>query len=51
MAMGLPAITIGRGGTGEGAHSLREWWANEKGHLAIQKALLIVAAEAGLANP
>lgn len=51
IARGLPAITIGRGGTGEGAHSLREWWANENGHLAIQKALLIVAAEAGLVKP
>jgi acetylornithine deacetylase/succinyl-diaminopimelate desuccinylase-like protein len=49
IALGLPAITIGRGGAGGGNHSLREWWANEKGHLAIQKALLTAVAEAGFA--
>jgi acetylornithine deacetylase/succinyl-diaminopimelate desuccinylase-like protein len=50
IARGLPAITIGRGGEGTGAHSLNEWWANVDGHLAIQKALLIAVAEAGLYN-
>ncbi len=50
ISRGLPAITIGRGGKGGGGHSLREWWANEDGHVAIQRALLIAVAEAGLAN-
>ena len=48
IARGLPAITIGHGGEGTGAHSLSEWWANVDGHLAIQNALLIAVAEAGL---
>lgn len=50
MAMGIPATTIGRGGRGEGAHSLDEWWLPERPELAVQKALLIVLAEAGYAG-
>ncbi|MBI4538443.1 MAG: M20/M25/M40 family metallo-hydrolase [Gemmatimonadetes bacterium] len=50
IAKGLPAITIGRGGVGDGGHSPGEWWLNEKGDIAIKKALLIVLAEAGLAT-
>ncbi|HXV60720.1 MAG TPA: M20/M25/M40 family metallo-hydrolase [Vicinamibacteria bacterium] len=50
IALGIPATTIGRGGAGEGAHSLHEWWSNEDGHIDIQKALLLVVASAGLAE-
>ncbi len=50
ISRGLPAITIGRGGEGSGGHSLREWWLNKDGHIAIQNALLILVAEAGLAK-
>lgn len=46
----IPAVTIGRGGVGGGAHALDEWWVNDKGHLAIQGALLLVLAEAGMAK-
>lgn len=46
IAKGVPAVTIGGGGTGSGAHSLDEWWLNEDGHLAIQRALLVLLAEA-----
>lgn len=46
----IPAVTIGRGGVGGGAHALDEWWINDKGHLAIQGALLLVLAEAGMAK-
>ena len=49
IARGIPATTIGSGGEGFGAHSLHEWWANRDGHLGIQKALLLVLAEAGFA--
>ena len=49
IARGIPATTIGRGGDGEGGHSLHEWWTNKDGHLGIQKALLILVASAGLA--
>jgi acetylornithine deacetylase/succinyl-diaminopimelate desuccinylase-like protein len=50
IALGIPAVTIGRGGAGGGTHSLREWWANRYGHLAIQRALLITLAEAGVVD-
>jgi acetylornithine deacetylase/succinyl-diaminopimelate desuccinylase-like protein len=50
IARGIPATTIGRGGEGEGAHSLHEWWSNVDGHLGIQKALLLAVACAGLSE-
>ncbi len=50
ISLGVPAITIGRGGKGGGAHSLDEWWLNDNGADAIKLALLIVVAEAGLVN-
>ena len=51
IALGIPAVTIGRGGVGSGAHSLGEYWVNVDGHLAIHRALLLLVAEAGLAEP
>ena len=50
ISKGIPAVTIGRGGAGGGAHALTEWWMNEKGHVAIQNALLLLVSEAGLAK-
>ncbi len=50
IALGVPAVTIGRGGIGGGAHSPAEYWVNIDGHLAIQRALLLLVAEAGLAR-
>lgn len=50
ISKGIPAVTIGRGGKGGGAHSLEEWWINEDGHKAIQRALLLLVSEAGLKN-
>ncbi len=50
IALGIPAVTIGRGGVGGGAHSPGEYWVNVDGHLAIQRALLLVVAEAGMAG-
>ncbi|MCL6259507.1 M20/M25/M40 family metallo-hydrolase [Aquiflexum sp. TKW24L] len=44
---GIPAVTIGRGGIGYGAHSLGEYFINEDGHLAIQQALLLVLMQGG----
>jgi len=46
----LPAITLGRGGTGGGAHALTEWWAPRDAHIAVQRALLVLVASAGLAD-
>ena len=51
IALGIPAVTIGRGGEGAHGHAPNEWWINRDGHLAIQRALLLVVAEAGLARP
>jgi tripeptide aminopeptidase len=48
ISLGIPAITIGRGGTGGKAHSLDEWWFDEKGYEAVQYALLVLLAEAGI---
>ena len=43
----IPAVTIGRGGSGKYGHSLNEWWLNEDGALAIKNALLILISQAG----
>jgi len=43
----IPAVTIGRGGSGKHGHSLNEWWINENGSLAIKNALLILLSQAG----
>ena len=48
IALGIPAVTIGSGGIGGGEHSLNEWWLNDKGHLGMQRILLLLLAEAGL---
>jgi acetylornithine deacetylase/succinyl-diaminopimelate desuccinylase-like protein len=49
ISLGIPAVTIGRGGKGGGAHSLGEWWMNDaSGPESIKLALLILLAEAGL---
>jgi acetylornithine deacetylase/succinyl-diaminopimelate desuccinylase-like protein len=50
ISLGVPAVTIGRGGVGGENHSPGEWWINVDGHLAIQRALLLTVAEAGLAG-
>ena len=47
ISLGIPAITIGRGGAGGENHSPGEWWLNKEGHKGIQRALLILLAEAG----
>ncbi len=49
ISMGIQAITIGGGGSGGGGHSPGEWFINENGPRGIQRALLIVVAQAGLA--
>jgi len=49
MNLGIPAITIGGGGTGGGAHALDEWYQDTAdGYKGPQWALLIVAALAGV---
>lgn len=50
ISKGIPAITLGRGGEGGGAHSLNEWWLNENGAEAIKLTLMLTVAEAGLSK-
>lgn len=46
----IPAICIGRGGNAGGAHSLHEWFVNEKSAESIKLAFLILLSEAELSN-
>ncbi len=48
ISLGIPAITIGRGGEGGDNHSPDEWWRNVDGHRAIQRTLLVLVSEAGI---
>lgn len=48
ISLGIPAVTIGRGGVGGNGHAPDEYWVNRDGHLAIQRAILLVTAEAGM---
>ena len=51
ISLGIPAVTVGSGGIGSGAHSPGEWWINRDGHRGIQANLLLLVSEAGLAEP
>ncbi|RNI23549.1 M20/M25/M40 family metallo-hydrolase [Rufibacter latericius] len=46
----VPAVTIGSGGKGGGAHALDEYWINDKAYLATQRALLLFLSETGIAK-
>lgn len=50
ISMGIPSMTIGGGGSSGGAHSLDEWWYNDEGYKGVQRAFMILMAEAGLAE-
>ncbi len=50
LSLGIPAITMSRGGRGGNAHSPDEWWQNIDAHVAIQIGILTLIAEAGLAD-
>jgi tripeptide aminopeptidase len=50
ISLGVPAVTIGKGGIGGNGHAPNEYWVNFEGHLAIQRALLLVVAEAGISE-
>jgi hypothetical protein len=51
ISMGVPAVTIGRGGESFNGHAPDEYWVNRDAYLAVQRAILLVVAEAGLAGP
>jgi hypothetical protein len=44
MALGIPAITIGGGGVGTGAHTLEETYDSTDSHLGPQVAILLAVA-------
>ncbi|MFT4604028.1 MAG: tripeptide aminopeptidase [Rhodothermales bacterium] len=44
ISMGIPAVTIGAGGSSENAHSLAEWFDPTGGHIGLQRALLMILA-------
>ena len=50
ISLGTPAVTIGRGGIGGNGHAPNEYWINRDGHLAIQRALLLLVAQAGISG-
>ena len=50
IARGIPAVTLGRGGVGGGAHSVDEWWSPRDAHVGTQRALLLLLAAAGVAR-
>ncbi|OKS85338.1 M20/M25/M40 family metallo-hydrolase [Mucilaginibacter polytrichastri] len=50
ISKGVPAVCIGSGGKSGGEHALGEWWVDDNGYKATQRALLLLLAEAGLAK-
>lgn len=42
MSMGIPAVTVGGGGRGGGAHRTEEWYDFEDAHLGLQRLLAMV---------
>lgn len=46
ISIGIPAITLSRGGVGANAHAPNESWKNENAHLAIHIALITLLVEA-----
>lgn len=48
IALGIPAIAIGAGGRGGGTHTPAEWYDDTHGVRGLQRALLIIAAAAGV---
>jgi hypothetical protein len=50
LSIGVPAVTMSRGGVGGNSHAPEEWWQNKDGHIGIQIGLITLLAEAGLAD-
>ncbi len=50
IAMGIPAVTIGRGGIGGNAHALNEWWLDRDAYKATQGAFLLLLAQSGISG-
>lgn len=50
ISLGIPAITLSRGGISKGAHGLGEVWIDKDSHIGVQLALLTAVQNAGLAR-
>lgn len=48
ISMGIPAITVGRGGKEGGVHTLHEWFEPADAYLGPQKNMLLILALSGL---
>lgn len=51
LSLGIPAVTMSRGGVSGNAHSPGEWWQDKDAYLSVQAGLLTVLAEAGWVRP
>ncbi len=51
LAQGVPAISIGGGGRGGGAHSLGEWYDTDGREFGLKRALLLLLGAAGVEKP
>jgi len=47
LSMGLPAVSIGAGGQGGGAHTHQEWYQPETRELGLRRILLALTALTG----
>jgi acetylornithine deacetylase/succinyl-diaminopimelate desuccinylase-like protein len=50
ISLGIPAVTLGGGGSGGSTHTLDEWYDPAGRDLGIKRALLLMAALAGVAD-
>lgn len=50
LSLGIPAVTMSRGGVSGDAHSPAEWWQDQDSHLGLQAGLLTILTEAGFVN-
>jgi tripeptide aminopeptidase len=50
ISLGIPAITLGAGGTAAGSHTLKEWFDPHDRDRGLKRALLVILALAGLAK-
>ena len=48
ISLGIPAITIGAGGTSGNSHTLEEWYDPRERDAGLKRALLIIAATVGI---
>jgi tripeptide aminopeptidase len=50
ISLGIPAISMSRGGISGDAHAPGEWWQAEAAHIGVQAGFLTLLAEAGWAG-